>query len=109
VVRVVVTRVLAELFTTSAQRAAIEHDQQPLPLAYFTGSLAIPDGWDADLAAAYLAFGETYATERAAAERRCWPTRTLPGRHLHQVVAPGEVAEAIADLVELINTSRGTA
>jgi hypothetical protein len=45
--------------------------------------------------AAYLAFGETYATERAAAEAAGWPTRTLDGGHLHLVTAPDEVAAEV--------------
>ena len=44
-----------------------------------------PPGWER-LPAAYLAFGDTYADERAEAVRRGWPVETLPGLHLHQLV-----------------------
>ena len=70
-----------------------------------TGGRAFAAGWD-DRPAAYLAFGDTYATERAAAAERGWPTRTMPGRHLHMLVAPAAVVTQLESLLAEIGVSR---
>jgi hypothetical protein len=57
-----------------------------------------PFGWD-DRPCAYLAFGDTYSTERHEAEARGWPVTSLPGQHLHTLVAPEQVAAAIDALL----------
>lgn len=87
------------LFPDAATRAAVEAEQPRLPLSYFTARLPVPAGW-AERPSAYLAFGDTYAEEVAAATGRGWPVTAIPGRHLHQLVAPGEVAATITSLVE---------
>lgn len=89
---------VAPLFPDAASRAAVQAEQQQLPLDYFTGSLPVPAGWDAR-PAGYLAFGETYGPERSDATARGWPVHTLEGEHLHQLVAPEAVATAILDLL----------
>lgn len=66
------------LFPTHDARVAVESEQPRLPLSYFTQALPVPVGWDRR-PCAYLAFGDTYAEERAEAERRGWPVETLPG------------------------------
>lgn len=81
-----------------ALRQAVAQEAQSLPLAYFRGSLPVPSGWDR-MPRAYLAFGDTYAEERAEAVRRGWPVRTLDGRHLHMLVDADAVATAIGDLL----------
>ncbi len=89
------------LFPDPATRAAVAAEEPRLPLTYFTSTVDVPHGWDAH-PSAYLAFGATYAEEVAAATARDWPVTTLPGRHLHQLVAPAEVAAAITALVERV-------
>jgi pimeloyl-ACP methyl ester carboxylesterase len=96
---------VAELFPSVDVRHEVELEQRRLPLTYFTGSLPIPAGWDAGTSA-YLAFGDTYATERDDAVSRGWVVRTLPGGHLHMLDAPEEVAAAIVDLVEVVGLRR---
>lgn len=86
-----------DLFPDPATRASVEAEQPRLPLSYFTSRVPLPAGW-ADRPSAYLAFGETYAEETTFARARGWPVTVLPGRHLHQLVAPAEVAATIADL-----------
>jgi hypothetical protein len=81
-----------------ALREAVGREAQPLPLAYFRSSLPVPSGWDR-MPCAYLAFGDTYAEERAEAVRRGWPVRTLDGRHLHMLVDPDAVATVIEALL----------
>lgn len=88
---------MAGLFPTEAARARIEEEQPHLPLAYFRSALPGPSRWDGR--AAYLAFGDGYGGERAAAAERGWPVRTLPGGHLHMLVDPDAVASALAGLL----------
>ena len=66
---------------------------------YFDGAVPSPSGWAA-LPAAYLAFGDTYDHERAAAGRRGWPVQTLSGGHLHMLVDPGAVTQALLELLD---------
>jgi hypothetical protein len=87
-----------ELFPSKAIRRRVEEEQVRLPLAYFRTDLPVPGGW-ADIPAAYIAFGDTYADERRQAERWRWPVETLPGRHLHMLVAPEEVAQTLTDML----------
>lgn len=87
-----------DLFPDAQTRARVEVEQQQLPLSYFESTLPIPQGWD-DIPGAYLAFGDTYATERDHAAQRRWPVSTLSGGHLHMLIDPEEVA---AELVALI-------
>lgn len=49
--------------------------------------LMFPAGWAARTAA-YLAFGDTYRSEREEADRWGWPARALPGGHLHPLTEP---------------------
>jgi hypothetical protein len=85
----------AELFPSEAARAAIEADARPLPLAFFEDH--VPPG-DSLGDAGYLLFSAGYEPAAAQARQRGWPARELPGSHLHQLVAPAEVAAAIAGL-----------
>ena len=89
---------LSGLFPDDRMREIIEREQQRLPLSYFQESVPIPIDWPAQ-PGAYLAFGDTYAVERAAAVARGWPATTLPGEHLHMIVDPFGVATAITDLI----------
>lgn len=87
---------VAALFPDAVARAAVESDQPRLPLSYFSdvvpaAALEIP--------CAYLAFGQTYAEERARAERAGWPVARLEGRHLHMLVDPGSVATGVRGLL----------
>ena len=93
----------AGLFPDTAARGAVEREQPRLPLAYFDEPIATPPGWRS-LPAAYLAFGDTYAAERATATARGWPVETLPGRHLHQLVDPVGVADAVLRLLAATRT-----
>ena len=93
----------AALFPDSATRAAVETEQPRLPVTYFEQQVPTPPGW-AGLPAAYLGFGDTYAEEQAWARRRGWPVETVSGRHLHQLVDPDGVAEAVLRLAATFRT-----
>lgn len=85
---------LVGLFPDAHSRARVEAEQQRLPLSYFTSTLEVPAGWERS-PCAYLAFGETYAVERARADLLGWPVSTMEGQHLHQLHEPASVGEAL--------------
>jgi hypothetical protein len=87
-----------DLFPDPVTRAAVEDGQPRLPLSYFTADLEVPPHW-AEHPSAYLAFGDTYAEEVELARRHGWPLVRLQGRHLHQLVAPEQVAAAVRGLL----------
>jgi hypothetical protein len=89
---------VAALFPDAQTRELVETEQQQLPLSYFEGTLPVQQGWD-KRPGAYLAFGDTYATERAEAARRRWPVSTLQSRHLHMLTDPDAVASALVALI----------
>jgi hypothetical protein len=97
---------VAALFPDQATQDLIEREQFRLPLAYFEQVLPDRPGWDRR-PGAYLAFGDTYATERADASRRGWPVATLPGEHLHMLMRPDEVATALDALLTSIGRRPG--
>lgn len=86
------------LFPNDAIRARVESQQLQLPLSYFAETLEIPVGWD-DRPSAYLSFGNTYAKERENAATRGWTVGSIPGTHLHMLIDPVGVADAIHDLL----------
>lgn len=90
---------VAALFPSDEVWERVEREQARLPLSYFSSTLPVPEGWSGGLPAAYLAFGDTYAEERDQAAGRGWPTSTLPGRHLHMLVDPPQVADEIDGLL----------
>lgn len=69
-----------------------------LPLSYFETPVDVPTGWLGE-PNAYLAFGDTYRDEVTVARREGWPTRHIPGGHLHFLHDPGAVADAALQLV----------
>ncbi|MDQ6688541.1 MAG: hypothetical protein M3Z50_13195 [Actinomycetota bacterium] len=89
---------VAELFPDHATRARVEAGQPRMPLSYLQARVPTPDGWKR-LPCAYLGFGATYAEEQDTARRNGWPVIELDGRHLHQLVDPESVSEAILDLL----------
>jgi hypothetical protein len=93
---------MASLSPDAATRALVESEEPRLPLSYFEGSLAVPPGWD-NRPMAYLAFGDTYAAERADADHRGWPTTTVPASHLHLLHDPDRVALELAALLRRLN------
>ena len=86
------------LVPDATSRAAVIAEQHRLPMTYFTAEIEAPAGWTTK-PAAYLAFGDTYDAERTQARRWGWPVETLQGGHLHTLVAPDSVAEALDRLV----------
>ena len=85
---------LAGLFADPEQRRAVERGQRRLPLAYLESEVPSPAGWE-QLPAAFLGFGDAYWAERERARAAGWPVAVLPGGHLHPLVQPRKVADAI--------------
>jgi hypothetical protein len=92
---------VAALFPGKDVRRRVEAEQHRLPLAYFGSSVDVPAGW-VDRPNAYIAFGDTYGGEHAEAEKHGWPVRTIPGRHLHMLVDPEQVAATVGDLLAVL-------
>ena len=86
------------LFPSATVRAQVEQEQTRLPLSYFDHAPPVPTGW-ASKPASYLAFGDTYAAQRAEAASRGWAGATMSGNHLHMLVDPSGVAAEIDRLV----------
>jgi hypothetical protein len=89
---------LAPLFPDLATRARVSREAVPLPLAFFEEMLPpLPEDWRS-CRCAFLRFSEGYQEPARQAAARGWPVRELPGEHLHMLVAPAAVAEAITSL-----------
>ena len=88
---------VAELFPNAEVRARVEAEQPRLPVAYYDHRPPAPDGWE-PARCAYIWFAEPYDSAAAAAAGRGWPTRHLPGNHLHMLVQPDSVAAAVLEL-----------
>jgi pimeloyl-ACP methyl ester carboxylesterase len=78
-------------------RHVITAEQPRLPLAYYLERIPVPAGWD-ERPCGYLLFSEAYEGEADQARGRGWPVRTVRGQHLHQVVDPAGVTEALIEL-----------
>ncbi|MEV6302150.1 alpha/beta hydrolase [Actinoplanes sp. NPDC051861] len=85
---------VAPMFPDDATRAAVAAEEPRLPIAYYEEAVPAPAGWD-DRPCGYLLFGPPYEAVAADATDRGWTVGVIPGRHLHQLVDPGAVAEWI--------------
>lgn len=81
-------------------RARLVAEAPRLPASYLREAVPAPSGWES-LPAAYLAFGDTYAEERARAVALGWPVRTLAGGHLLAMRDPEAVTAALLSLLSL--------
>jgi hypothetical protein len=89
---------LDPLFPDQATRERVSSEAGPLPLSFFAETLPpVPVGWRARRCA-FLRFSEGYREPAGQAAARGWPVRDLPGGHLHMLIAPAAVAEAITSL-----------
>jgi hypothetical protein len=92
---------VAGLFPDAEWADRVRAEEPRLSLGYLEDTLVTDPGW-ADVPSGYLAFGTTYATELARATAAGWPTRTLAGEHLHLLLRPVEVAEAIRAVLSVL-------
>jgi hypothetical protein len=89
---------MAALVPDEALRAQLESEMPAFPLAYFEEEVPVPESWP-DAPCCYLQFSPAYEPAAVEARARGWPVERLSGGHLHALVDPGRVAEAIARLV----------
>lgn len=89
---------VAPMFPSPDARAALAAEQPRLPLGYYLEHVPVVPDWDHGLRCGYLLYSEGYAEPLAEARRRGWPTLSVPGEHLHQVVDPEAVTHAILEL-----------
>ncbi|MEU8322967.1 alpha/beta hydrolase [Nonomuraea sp. NPDC048881] len=80
-----------------AQRLLVTGEQPRLPLDYYTQPVPVPAGWDA-VRCSCLWFGPPYEEVARDAAGRGWPVTRLPGLHLHQVIDPEGVTDALLKL-----------
>ncbi|WP_211212799.1 alpha/beta hydrolase [Nonomuraea coxensis] len=85
---------VAPMLPDPAVRARVTAEQPRLPLAYYTQSVPVPAGWD-EVRCSCLWFGPPYDGVAGEAARRGWPVTRLPGLHLHQLVEPEAVTDAL--------------
>ena len=89
---------VAALFADEVTRRKVTAEQAQLPLAYYEQRVPVPDAWQERIPAAYLLFGGPYQQLADEARHRGWPVQTVPGEHLHMVVDPQAVANALVGL-----------
>ncbi|SEG85439.1 hypothetical protein SAMN05444920_105533 [Nonomuraea solani] len=80
-----------------AVRIRVAAEQPRLPLNYYTQAVPVPAGWDS-VRCSFLCFGESYEKVAEEAHRRGWPVTRVDGLHLHQLVDPEGVTDALLKL-----------
>ena len=88
---------VAELFPDPEVQARVEAEQARMPLAYYDHLPPAPDDWDR-LPCSYIWFAEPYDTAAERASAHNWPTRHVPGNHLHMLIDPDAVAAAVLEM-----------
>jgi hypothetical protein len=76
----------------------LRRSQPRLRPEFLLAAVPAPTGWRQQRAA-YLAFGDAYAVESAAAAAAGWPVRVVSGTHLLLLTEPARVAAEIDGLV----------
>jgi hypothetical protein len=79
----------------------VDAEAPQVPLAYVDSEVAVPPDWESG-ACGYLALGPSYVAEWDRAEAAGWPRRRIEGEHLHWLVDPDEVTDAVLDLLSRI-------
>ena len=77
--------------------AVLEQTQPRLPPSFLLDEPPTPLGWQSHRSG-YLALGEGYAEQLAWARGLGWAVAQLEGEHLHHLVDPAAVAEAVLHL-----------
>ncbi|MEV4798653.1 alpha/beta hydrolase [Nonomuraea sp. NPDC049421] len=80
-----------------AVRIRVAGEQPRLPLDYYTQPIPVPAGWD-EVRCSCLWYSPGYSAAAERAAERGWPVTRLPGLHLHQLIDPDGVTEALLKL-----------
>ncbi len=93
-------KAMSELVPDEAVRAALERELPSLPLSFFEQSVPSPAGWDR-VPCAYVLLSDAYRDAASEALRRGWQVEEIAGaKHLHLVVAPATVTDALIRLAD---------
>jgi hypothetical protein len=90
---------VAALLPDPQIRGEIAADQPRLPLDYYEQVIPVPAGWPL-ARGAYLQFTAVYDTDAALASAGGWVVERLAGQHLHQVVDPITVTDAVRRMID---------
>lgn len=88
---------LAPLFPDAQTRRRVTEEQPLLPLAYYEETIPVEPGWTR-IPCAYLLFGPPYEELADEARELGWPVVRVAGEHLHMLVDPPSVADALVAL-----------
>lgn len=87
-----------ELVPDEVARAALVRELPSLPLSYFEQTVPSPADWER-VPSRYLLFSDAYREAAAEARDRGWRVEEIRGaQHLHTVVAPAAVTDALLRL-----------
>ena len=90
---------VASLFPANGEiRETIIEEQPRVPLSWYEQTVDIPVGWD-ESPCSYIYFGPPYDEVVHDLARRGWRIRHVPGQHLHMVVDPIAVSDALEDMI----------
>src|SRR5437773_1478138 len=90
---------LAPLFPSAAGlREAVTREQPLIRISWYEQPVEVPAGWDRS-PCGYIYFGPPYDEVADELAERAWPVRHIPGLHLHMLVDPVAVADAIEEIV----------
>jgi alpha/beta hydrolase family protein len=86
-----------QLIPDVSLRERFVQELRPAPLALYEEHPPVVDGWP-DALCGYLRFSALYADAEEQARRAGWQTREVSGGHLHMLVEPAAVADALIEL-----------
>lgn len=97
--------VLAALVPDETLRDRFAEELEPLPLRLFEEPIAVPASFP-DAPCGYLLLSAAYEDAASSAGRRGWRVVSLDAGHLHMLVAPREVADALEALSRHLTSGR---
>ncbi len=91
--------VLTALLDDDELQRAFLDELEPLPARLFEEPIRVPPQWP-DAPCAYLRLSEAYDDAATAAARRGWEVVTFEAGHLHMLVDPDSVADALTEVTD---------
>jgi hypothetical protein len=91
-------RDLTEILPDPGDRAVLLAGVRPRGLDFFIEELPSPLDWP-DAPVSYLTLSSTYERTAHTAELRGWPVKKVDAHHFFALTNPGELAQAIDELV----------
>lgn len=85
-------------------RARFQAELRPVPVAALQEPMPMVEDWP-DAPCAYLRFSHVYEGEEAEAAAQGWAVASVDGNHLHMLVDPDGVADALAALLGRLGVS----